>query len=263
MLRTMIKTTMHSETLHIEPIPAFEDNYIWLLHNKRDAIVIDPGDATPILEVLKKNSLKLIAILITHHHSDHINGVEQLLKQYPAEVYAPKYEQYHFNHIALSDGEEISLNDLGLKFKVLWLPGHTLGHIAYVNETYLFCGDVLFGAGCGRLFEGTPKQMLNSLNRLKTLNPNTKIYCTHEYTAKNIDFALTLDPNNQDLRQRKQTVDHLRKNNEASLPSTIDLELKTNPFLRCNERPIIENSHVNNSDELSVFTKIRTLRNHY
>lgn len=254
---------MQPKNFHITPIPAFEDNYIWLLHNKRNAVVIDPGDALPVLNELKKQSLNLCGILITHHHSDHIDGVGQILKQHPVPVYAPKYEQYNFDHIAVSDGDEININDIGLKLNVLWLPGHTLGHIAYVNESLLFCGDVLFGAGCGRLFEGTPKQMLDSLNRLKKLNPETEVFCTHEYTAKNIDFALSLEPDNLDLHKRKIEVARLRKNNQASLPTSIALELKTNPFLRCHQKTIIENSGVEKDDELSVFSKIRTLRNHY
>jgi hydroxyacylglutathione hydrolase len=145
----------------------------------------------------------------------------------------------------------------------MWLPGHTLGHIAYVNEESLFCGDTLFGAGCGRLFEGTPQQMLTSLNRLKKLNINTKVYCTHEYTNKNIDFALTLDSENQDLIARKNEVTMLLANNLPSLPSTIEQELKTNPFLRCNQHSIQKNSHAISNDELTVFTAIRSLRNHY
>ncbi len=254
---------MHTPSLHIEPIPAFEDNYIWLLHNTRDAVVIDPGDAAPVLDTLQKKSLRLKAILITHHHSDHIDGVDALLKQYPATVYAPKYDTFDFKHTALAEGEHVDLPSLHLQFTVMWLPGHTLGHIAFVSDAYLLCGDVLFGAGCGRLFEGTPKQMLNSLNRLKSLNPQTKVYCTHEYTAKNIDFALTLDPKNQDLLERKRIVSKVRREHKASLPSTIALELKTNPFLRCNQDAIIQHSGSSQTDELSVFTQIRLKRNHY
>lgn len=254
---------MRAKNLHIIPIPAFEDNYIWLLHNKRDAVVVDPGDATPVLAALKKHNLNLTAILITHHHSDHIDGVEEILKQYAVPVYAPTYERYPFEHIALSEGDQFHLSGIDLNFDVLWLPGHTLGHIAYVNGIDLFCGDVLFGAGCGRLFEGTPKQMLASLNQLKKLNPDTNVFCTHEYTAKNIDFALTLDPDNQDLYDRKHAVAQLRKKNVASLPTTIALELKTNPFLRCNQKTIIKNSQAEHHDELSVFSRIRTKRNHY
>lgn len=254
---------MRAKTLHIIPIPAFKDNYIWLLHNTRSAVVIDPGDATPVLAELKKLGVQLSAILITHHHADHIDGVAEILAQHAAPVYAPKYEQYSFAHTPLADGDQFHLNDIDLSFHVLWLPGHTSGHIAYVNNLNLFCGDVLFSAGCGRLFEGSPKQMLDSLNRLKQLNPNTQVFCTHEYTSKNIDFALTLEPNNQDLRKRKASVVNLRKNNEASLPTTLGLELKINPFLRCDQKTIIENSQSEYNDELSVFSKIRTLRNHY
>jgi hydroxyacylglutathione hydrolase len=254
---------MHPNKLHIYPIPAFEDNYIWLLHNTRDAVVIDPGDALPVLQHLKANALHLCAILITHYHADHIDGVAQLLQQYSVPVYAPQYEQYSFDHIAVADGDHVNLNELELTFNVMWLPGHTLGHIAYTNELYLFCGDVLFSAGCGRLFEGTPKQMLDSLNRLKKLSPETLVYCTHEYTAKNIDFALTLEPDNIDLHERKIEVARLRRHNKASLPTSIGLELKTNPFLRCNQKTIIKNVQVEKDDELSIFSKIRTLRNHY
>ena len=249
--------------LHIHPIPAFDDNYIWLLHNGRDAVVVDPGDALPVLRTLKKLQLDLKTILITHHHADHICGVTPLLERYPAQVFAPQYEQYAFKHTALADGDAIQLPEIEQNFKVMWLPGHTLGHIAYVNDENLFCGDTLFGAGCGRLFEGTPAQMLDSLHRLKKLNANTKVYCTHEYTAKNIAFALTLEPENQDLLARKIVVEDLRSSNQPSLPSTIDLELKTNPFLRCNQAAIFKSSHAIRTDELSVFTAIRTLRNHY
>ena len=249
--------------LHILPIAAFDDNYIWLLHNGCDAVVIDPGDAAPVLQVLEKLQLNLTTILITHHHFDHIDGVANLVEHYSPLVYAPQYEQYAFKHHALAEGNEIELPKLGLKFKIMWLPGHTLGHIAYVHDEHLFCGDTLFGAGCGRLFEGTPAQMLSSLNQLKELNPNTKVYCTHEYTVKNIAFALTLEPENQALIARKNAVEQLRAKNLPSLPSTIDLELKTNPFLRCLQTSIFKNSKAKNADELSVFSAIRAQRNHY
>lgn len=254
---------MHQYAIQIEPIPAFEDNYIWLLHNTRDAIVIDPGDAAPVLASLKSKGLNLAAILITHHHADHMGGVADLLHQYTVPVYAPEYEQFPFDHTPITEGDNVIIPELNLTFNVMWLPGHTLDHIAFVNEAYLFCGDVLFGAGCGRLFEGTPEQMFHSLNRLKVLPPQTQVYCTHEYTAKNIDFALTLEPENPALLDRKQTVSQLRKAHQASLPSTIALELDTNPFLRCDQTSIKRHANMIETDELSVFTKIRALRNHY
>jgi hydroxyacylglutathione hydrolase len=249
--------------LHIHPIPAFDDNYIWLLHNTRDAVVVDPGDAVPVLKMLNRLNLNLKSILITHYHADHICGVIPLIERFSPKVYAPLYENYAFEHNDLKDGDTVELLEISQTFKVMWLPGHTLGHIAYVNEESLFCGDTLFGAGCGRLFEGTPQQMLTSLNRLKELNINTKVYCTHEYTNKNIDFALTLDSDNQDLIERKNEVTMLLANKLPSLPSTIGHELKTNPFLRCNQHSIQKNSHAASTDELTVFTAIRSLRNHY
>ena len=249
--------------LNIIPIPAFEDNYIWLLHLNGYAVVVDPGVATPVVEILQMLDLTLAAILITHHHSDHVDGVKELLRYQVAPVYAPKYENFDFEHTQLADADELYLADIAQSFRIMWLPGHTLGHIAYVNDDYLFCGDTLFGAGCGRLFEGSPAQMLSSLNQLKMLNANTEVFCTHEYTAKNIAFALTLEPDNQALHARASTTKLLRNQQLPSLPSHIALELATNPFLRCNQASIIKNSHAVKSDALSVFTAIRTLRNHY
>lgn len=249
--------------LNIIPIPAFEDNYIWLLHQHGYAVVVDPGDTTPVIATLQKLNLTLASILVTHHHSDHIGGVNDLLRFQSAPVYAPEYENFNFEHIKLTEGDEIHLPEIALSLRVMWLPGHTLGHIAYVNDDYLFCGDTLFGAGCGKLFEGTPAQMLQSLTRLKQLNLNTQIFCTHEYTAKNIAFALTIEPENANLQARASAVKLLRQRQLPSLPSNIALELATNPFLRCHQASIIKNSHALNQDELSVFTAIRTLRNHY
>ncbi len=249
--------------LNIIPIPAFDDNYIWLLHNTRHAVVVDPGDAVPVIAALKALNLTLTAILITHHHSDHIDGVSSLLTHRAVPVYAPQYEDFSFEHIKLVEGDEITLPEIEQSFRVMWLPGHTLGHIIYVNDETLLCGDVLFGAGCGRLFEGTPSQLLSSLNRLKALKGSTKVFCTHEYTTKNIAFALTLEPDNADLMQRKLDVQALRAKQLPSLPSTIDLERSTNPYLRCNQAAIIKSSQAEKHDELSVFTAIRSLRNHY
>ena len=254
--------------LKITPIPAFDDNYIWLLHNESHAIVIDPGDALPVIDFLQKHSLKLSAILVTHHHADHIGGVHQLLEHSllnhnNVPVYAPQYEVFTFEHTAVAENALVNLPEIDLNLRVMWLPGHTLGHIAFYNDDYLFCGDTLFSAGCGRLFEGTPAQMLHSLNRLKQLNAATNVFCTHEYTAKNIAFALTLEPNNAVLLNRQLQVQQLRQQHLPTLPSTIGLELATNPFFRCDQNEIWLNSQAKNKDELSVFTAIRALRNHY
>lgn len=249
--------------LEITPIPAFNDNYIWLLQAESHAVVVDPGIAQPVIDALKRQQLQLDAILITHHHRDHIDGVDELVKYANCPVYAPRYEQYHFKHEAVGEGDVVQINTLDIHLKIMWMPGHTLGHIAYFNETILFCGDTLFGAGCGRLFEGTPTQMLASLNRLKQLPAKTKVYCTHEYTAKNIDFALTLEPNNTALQARKTYVSALREANLPSLPSTIELELETNPFLRCQAPEIMQFSGTKTTDELAIFTSIRERRNHY
>lgn len=249
--------------IDVIPVPAFEDNYIWLLVRGRNVVAIDPGDATPVLAMLNKNFWTLTAILITHHHQDHIGGVNALLGHHLVPVYAPSYGHYAFPHIPIKDGKHIHLSGIDETFQAMWLPGHTLDHIAYVNNHHLFCGDVLFGAGCGRLFEGTPHQMLESLNRIKQLPKSTKVYCTHEYTLKNIQFARTLEPNNPQLKAREHKVMLLRQQKCPSLPSTIAEELATNPFLRCNQIEIMRNSGANSDAEVDVFTAIRELRNHY
>lgn len=249
--------------LNITPIPAFDDNYIWLLQYGRHVIVIDPGDATPVIKKLLDNDLSLSAILVTHHHHDHIGGVQALLNHQNAPVYAPIYRDYPFKNTPVQEGDSLNFPELNLKLNVMWLPGHTLDHVAYVNDAMLFCGDVLFSAGCGRLFEGSANQLLTSLNRLKHLDPSTHVYCTHEYTTKNIAFALTLDPDNMALAKRQREVISLRNQDIPSLPSTIGLELAINPFLRCNEPAIIHHAHANSPQEIDVFSAIRTMRNAY
>ncbi|WP_020182012.1 hydroxyacylglutathione hydrolase [Methylotenera sp. 1P/1] len=247
----------------IFPIPAFEDNYIWVLQLGRNVVVVDPGDATPVLQVLKEKQLVLSAILITHHHLDHIGGVETLLEQYQVPVYAPSYREYPFPHTAIKEGDHVTLPAIEQSFKIMWLPGHTLDHIVYVNDQFLFCGDVLFGAGCGRLFEGSPEQMLHSLQRIKQLPSTTQIFCTHEYTLTNIQFARGLEPNNLRLAQREAHIVSLRKQNIPSLPSTLEEEIATNPFLRCLETEIQQHIKMQNASEIEIFTAIRQLRNHY
>lgn len=263
-------------SLQIIPIPAFKDNYIWLIHNGSQAIVVDPGDAKPVLETLKRLGLRLKSILITHHHSDHIDGVSTLLEAFSdVTVYASKLEQYAFKHKPVSEPDVIELAELNIKFSVINVPGHTLGHVAYYIKrdaenhdenslkNLLFCGDTLFGAGCGRLFEGTAMQMFSSLQKLAALPLSTQVYCTHEYTLHNINFALTIEPDNHALTQRLTDTLRLRNSHQPSLPSTIGLELATNPFLRCNSPEIQASIQLKNASDLEVFSAIRELRNHY
>ena len=247
-------------------IPAFKDNYIWLLRKGAAAVVVDPGDAHPVLEVLERERLSLAAILITHHHADHQGGVSGLLAHYGAavDVFGPASESITALSRPLYGGETLALAALGVDFQVMSVPGHTLGHLAYYGEDSLFCGDTLFGAGCGRLFEGSPAQMLDSLNRLAALPGETAVYCAHEYTAANLRFALAVDPDNRRLRQRADEVAALRAGGAASVPSTIALERETNPFLRCGEPALVAAAlrrGASYRDELAVFTALRDWKN--
>jgi hydroxyacylglutathione hydrolase len=254
--------------LEIFPIPAFADNYIWLLRSGRHAVVVDPGDAAPVMARLKDLSLTLDAILITHHHADHIGGVNELLQHWPVTVYAPKHEQFNFHHEAVEENSLVHLPSISLGLSVIEVPGHTLGHVAYYGANSLFCGDTLFGGGCGRLFEGTSEQMYHSLQRLAELPGNTAVYCTHEYTEQNLRFASMLEPDNPALKKRRAKTRQLRLAAQPTLPSSIGLELETNPFLRC-DQPAIQlaaslNTAVNPlTNPVSVFASIREMRNHY
>jgi hydroxyacylglutathione hydrolase len=220
-------------------IPAFKDNYIWLLRKGTNAVVVDPGDARPVLDVLEREGLNLSSILVTHHHKDHQGGVADLLARYPAAVFGPATESITGITQPLRGGESIRLNSLDVEFQVLAVPGHTLGHIAYYGAGCLFCGDTLFGAGCGRLFEGSPAQMFDSLSRIARLPEETVAYCAHEYTESNLRFALAVEPGNRHLQRRVDEVAVLRAKDQATVPFTLRLEKETNPFLRCGEPEVL------------------------
>ena len=245
-------------------IPAFKDNYIWLLRKGVSAAVVDPGDARPVLEVIEREGLTLTSILITHHHHDHQGGVAGLLAHHSAEVFGPAAESITGLTQPLYGGETICLEPLGVEFQVFAVPGHTLGHLAFYCSGALFCGDTLFGAGCGRLFEGTPRQMYDSLVRLASLPEKTSVYCAHEYTEVNLRFALSIEPDNYQVQQRADEVAAARAKGWATIPSTLALEKATNPFLRCNAPEMLASvqGKVGHAlDPLAVFTLLREWRN--
>jgi hydroxyacylglutathione hydrolase len=221
-------------SIQILPILAFKDNYIWCLINQdtNHCLIVDPGEAKPVLTQLKHLNLTLDAIFITHHHWDHTNGIRSVLKQHNVPVFGPAKEKIMGMTNPVDEGDKIELSNWPI-FEIIAIPGHTLGHIAYYGNNLLFCGDTLFTGGCGRLFEGTPEQMLNSLNKLAQLPDETQIYCGHEYTLANLHFAQAVEPHNAYIKERLEKTRELRQKNLPSVPSSLAEERLTNPFLRC------------------------------
>ncbi|MDF2180268.1 hydroxyacylglutathione hydrolase [Aliiglaciecola sp. CAU 1673] len=226
--------------IEITPIKALKDNYIWCLQKQGLCTLVDPGDDVPVLDYLSENKLQPTDILITHHHSDHIGGVENLLTRFPElNVWGVQSPRIPGVNRVISEDKKIYLESLDLEFDVIELPGHTLDHIGFYNhEVGLFCGDTLFSAGCGRLFEGTPAQMHASLSKLASLPKDTKVYCTHEYTLANIKFASTVEPDNKELQQYTHWAKTRREKDLPTLPSNIALEKTVNPFLRVHSNTI-------------------------
>ena len=231
--------------LYVTGIPAFQDNYLWLIHDQQHAVAVDPGDHAPILAALAQHQLQLCAILLTHHHADHISGIEPLRHRFHCPVYGPHEPRIPHIDIPCSEAQRFMIPELDLNLRVLEVPGHTRSHIAYYTEHVslgpsLFCGDTLFAGGCGRLFEGSAEQMLASLTRISALPDATRVYCAHEYTASNLAFALTVEPDNNALKTRAQTVTKLRQLNKPTVPSVLIEERQTNPFLRTDQSAIIK-----------------------
>lgn len=254
-------------SLQVTAIPAFNDNYLWLIHDHAYAAIVDPGDAAAVEAALARYQLKLAAILLTHHHADHAGGVKALVSHWQVPVYGPAGEQIPGISHPLRENDRVSLSSPSLQLSVLDVPGHTAGHIAYVaqDEGWLFCGDTLFAGGCGRLFEGTAAQMTQSLEKLAALPDQTKVYCAHEYTVSNLRFAVAAEPGNLNIAQRLAEALDLRDRDIATVPSTIGEEKRTNPFLRYREKSIADGlkatGRLQNDDPVSVFAALREWKN--
>ena len=259
--------------MNLVALPAFSDNYIWMLHDGHAALVVDPGEAPPVLRALAERSLKLSAIVVTHHHADHVGGIEALLPRLHQDgggpVFGPGGETIPHRSHALRGGDAVDL--LGTRFEVIDVPGHTAGHIAYFGQPagdapILFCGDTLFAAGCGRLFEGTPAQMHASLSALAALPGETRVCCAHEYTLSNLRFARAVEPDSSALIEELARCEALRADDLPTLPSTVARERLTNPFLRCNDPAVIaaaRHAGAASAAPVDVFATLRAWKNNF
>lgn len=255
--------------MNLLALPAFEDNYLWLLHDGRHALVVDPGDAAPVRAALAQGALQLAGILVTHHHGDHVGGVAELLAHHPAPVWGPRTESLPVPVQPVGDGDTVNL--LGLGLQVIDVPGHTAGHVAYFAEVpgeapLLFCGDTLFSAGCGRLFEGTAAQMQASLARLMALPGDTRVCCAHEYTLSNLRFARAVEPGNADTQAYEAACQAKRAQHEPTLPATLAQEQRINPFVRWQAPAVIDAARAHGApsdDPVAVFAAIRQWKNEF
>src|SRR5437773_1831299 len=251
--------------LEIIPVPAFADNYIWLLRRGANAAVVDAGDAAPVLAYLRAHSLTLTAIICTHHHADHVGGNADLLAQFDVPVFGPATERIPTLTQKLREGDAIVVPGIDVSLRVIDVPGHTAGHIAYVGDDMLFCGDTMFACGCGRLFEGTAAQMLDSLAKFAALPGDTRVYCGHEYTLANIRYARAVEPESVHLRERESRERAKCERDLPTLPSTIAQQRDTNPFLRPHERTVIAAASLHAgkalTDPVEVFATIRAWKN--
>lgn len=252
--------------LTITAIPALQDNYIWLLHLGRHAVAVDPGEAAPALDFLQENKLQLDAILCTHRHHDHIGGISELREVYNVPVYGRKHPNNpHITH-DLREGDRLRLDTLGTVFDIIETPGHLDDHLAFIAPQAVFCGDIMFGAGCGKNFEGSLAQLHHSLQRLAALPDETLVYCAHEYTAYDLPFALACEPGNPDIQRRNVETKLLRAANRPTVPFTIALEKATNPFLRYTSPELIQTLQSRglvDTSELAVFTALRQWRDRF
>jgi len=260
-----------SDSLTVTPISAFDDNYIWVISQASHSFVyvVDPGDAEVVIRHLKEHKQVLAGVLITHHHEDHTGGLERLIEYsaHELEVFGPANENIAHIKTPISTQKEVTLSKLTSTAKIISVPGHTLGHIAYLIENHLFCGDTLFSGGCGRIFEGTPTQMHHSLQALAKLPLNTQVYCAHEYTLSNLKFALAVDKENEALAAHNTYCNAQRNLGKPTLPSNIELELSINPFLRCHtrtiQRSVCSRFEVNHSDNVTIFGLLRQWKDNF
>ena len=253
--------------INIQYIPIFKDNYIWLIVNNQEGkvIAIDPGDAKPLLQFLKTHQLKLEAVLITHHHFDHTNGIEALKNAFDINIYGPKNEDIRGLTHAVDESDKLLFSCLNTPFTILNIPGHTLHHIAYLLPNMIFCGDTLFSAGCGRIFEGTAEQMYHSLQTIAALPDPTNVYCTHEYTLQNLKFAELVEPNNANIQTALTRAIKAHEAKVPTLPTQIREEKKINPFLRCHQeaikKSVEDHTGLKLDSELDVFKYLREWKN--